>query len=77
MGCIARAYKPSLFLLCMTLATLAACTHVRPYEREHLSKPSMEAGDERHEGAFQNHLRESREGATAGSSSAGGGCGCN
>ncbi|HEX6240924.1 MAG TPA: DUF4266 domain-containing protein [Polyangiales bacterium] len=54
-----------------------ACAHVHPYEREYHSKPHMTPGDERAETAFQAHLRESREGATSGSSAAGGGCGCN
>jgi hypothetical protein len=56
---------------------VGACSHVHPYEREHLSRPNMTAADEAHEAQFQAHLRESREGASAGSSAAGGGCGCN
>jgi hypothetical protein len=35
--------------------------------------PASEAAEVR----FQAHLRESREGATASSGAAGGGCGCN
>ena len=62
----------------LALALLGgACSHVRPYEREYLSKPHMTPSDEVHEQAFQAHLRESREGASSGSSAAGGGCGCN
>jgi hypothetical protein len=53
------------------------CGHVKPHEREYLSKPSMTPASEAAEVGFQAHLRESREGATAGSSAAGGGCGCN
>lgn len=62
-----------------TLALLmcSGCAHVKPYQREYLSKPSMNPADENMEAAFQAHLRESREGASAGSSAAGGGCGCN
>jgi hypothetical protein len=55
----------------------AACGHVKPHEREYLSKPSMTPATESAEVAFQAHVRESREGATSGSSAAGGGCGCN
>jgi Domain of unknown function (DUF4266) len=65
---------------CMAVALLllvGACSHVHPYEREHLSRPNMTPADEAHEAQFQAHLRESREGASAGSSAAGGGCGCN
>lgn len=55
----------------------AACAHVKPHEREYMSKPSMTPVTESAEVAFQAHVRESREGATSGSSAAGGGCGCN
>lgn len=60
-----------------TLLLLTGCVHVKPYQREYLSKPSMSPTDETLETSFQAHLRESREGASAGSSAAGGGCGCN
>lgn len=66
----------SLTLLGACLAC-AACAHVKPHEREYLSKPSMTPASESAEVGFQAHLRESREGASAGSSAAGGGCGCN
>ena len=66
------------WVLLAAVASLApGCSHAKPYEREYLSKPSMTPADEAPEEAFQAHLRESREGATAGSSAAGGGCGCN
>lgn len=64
-------------LLALACVSLVACAHVQPYEREYHSKPHMTPKDERAETAFQAHLRESREGATSGSSAAGGGCGCN
>jgi hypothetical protein len=63
--------------LCLAIGVCSACSHVSPYEREYLSRPNMTPATEAHEQAFQAHLRESREGATAGSSAAGGGCGCN
>jgi hypothetical protein len=63
--------------LVLALVPLAACTHVKPYEREALSRPSMDPKTEVGETGFQAHLRESREGATASSGAAGGGCGCN
>jgi len=64
-------------LLCLCLGLLSACAHVRPDQREALSKPSMDAKSEAGEGAFQAHVRESREGSTASAGAAGGGCGCN
>jgi len=64
-------------LLMIALASLAGCAHVKPHEREALSRPSMDPSTEVGETGFQAHLRESREGATASSGAAGGGCGCN
>lgn len=64
-------------LLLLACVTGAACGHVHPYEREYHSRANMTPKDEKAESAFQAHLRESREGATSGSSAAGGGCGCN
>ena len=62
----------------LALALVAsACSHVHPYEREYHARPNMTPADEAHEAQFQAHLRESREGASSGSSAAGGGCGCN
>ena len=57
------------------LASLGGCAHVKPHEREALSRPSMDPSTEVGETGFQAHLRESREGATASSGAAGGGCG--
>ena len=55
----------------------AGCVHVAPYEREDLARPSMNALDEAGEEGFQAHVFDSREGATGGRGSTGGGCGCN
>lgn len=62
---------------CMLLVALTGCAHVKPHEREALSRPSMDPATESRDAAFQAHLRESREGATASAGAAGGGCGCN
>ena len=58
---------------------LGGCATVKPYEREQLSRPSMDFGRESGEAAFRAHEQESREGAmgSAGLAGAGGGCGCN
>ncbi|MDB4973048.1 MAG: lipoprotein [Myxococcaceae bacterium] len=63
-------------LIALTLP-LIGCVHVKPYEREYLSRPSMDPKTETGETRFQAHVRESREGSTASSGAAGGGCGCN
>jgi hypothetical protein len=62
---------------CIALFTLVGCAHVKPHERELLSRPSMDPSIESGETAFQAHLRESREGATSSAGAGGGGCGCN
>lgn len=73
----ARAQNVLRALLGLGALSTVACAHVSPYEREYHSRPNMTPKDEKAETAFQAHLRESREGSTAGSSAAGGGCGCN
>jgi hypothetical protein len=61
----------------LAICFASGCVHVKPHEREALSRPSMDPNTEAGETGFQAHLRESREGATASSGAAGGGCGCN
>jgi hypothetical protein len=61
----------------LSLILLPGCVHVAPYQREALSRPSMDPANESSEAAFQAHVRESREGASASAGAAGGGCGCN
>ncbi|MGF1465255.1 MAG: DUF4266 domain-containing protein [Sandaracinaceae bacterium] len=57
--------------------TLAGCATVAPYERENLASPAMDAELEEGEADFRAHVFDSREGATGGHGSTGGGCGCN
>lgn len=69
-------------LLAASLAILSAvagsgCVTVAPYEREYLSTPAMDTSLEVDETDFQAHVFDSREGATGGHGSTGGGCGCN
>lgn len=61
----------------LPVVALIGCAHVAPHEREVLARPAMDPASEGTEVRFQAHLRESREGATASSGAAGGGCGCN
>lgn len=56
---------------------LAGCVTVAPYQREYLASPAMNAELESGEADFQSHVYDSREGATGGHGSTGGGCGCN
>ncbi|MBC7172865.1 MAG: DUF4266 domain-containing protein [Polyangiaceae bacterium] len=55
----------------------SGCAHVAPYEREHLTDPAMDTSREAMEARFRSHVHDAREGATGGSGSTGGGCGCN
>ena len=55
----------------------AGCSHVKPWQREELSRRSMIADQEPGETRFDEHARTSREGAGGGSGQSGGGCGCN
>ncbi|MFT5353064.1 MAG: hypothetical protein ACI9KE_000261 [Polyangiales bacterium] len=57
--------------------TMVGCVSVAPYQREDLASEGMEAGHEGAEMEFRSHVHDSREGATGGHSSTGGGCGCN
>ncbi|MFW5925211.1 MAG: DUF4266 domain-containing protein [Myxococcota bacterium] len=65
------------FLLLASLLLGTGCVSVAPYEREDLSKPGMDVSREEGETAFRAHVHDSREGATGGHGSTGGGCGCN
>ena len=56
---------------------LSACGSAKPYQRENLSKSSMDLSQEQQQESFERHVYESREGARGGSSNPGGGCGCN
>ena len=55
----------------------SGCVTVAPYQREYLASPAMNMEDEEGEMEFQAHVFDSREGATGGHGSTGGGCGCN
>lgn len=56
---------------------LTGCVHVAPYEREAMSRPGMDSEREANATHFRAHVHDSREGATGGHGSTGGGCGCN
>ncbi|HJL18795.1 MAG TPA: DUF4266 domain-containing protein [Sandaracinaceae bacterium LLY-WYZ-13_1] len=71
--------RRALVLICaLAFAALAGgCVSVAPYEREYLASPAMDMEAEEGEGDFRAHVFDSREGATGGNGSTGGGCGCN
>ena len=69
-----------LILCCVAVVCVlssAGCSHVKPYEREYLTRPGMDHTREEMAEEFEAHAHEAREGAVGSSSSPGGGCGCN
>ena len=76
--------RPFIVRAVLVLGTLAAllsahgCSHVAPYEREHLARKGMDtAPREAMRLKFYAHLYDAREGATGSGDMPGGGCGCN
>jgi hypothetical protein len=63
--------------LLLLAATCSSCVTVHAYERGYLARPSMDTSSEEGESGFRAHVHDSREGATGGHGSTGGGCGCN
>ena len=70
-------FRPLKLAVVLTLCAAAGCATVKPYEREYLSRPSMDLQREATEAKFYSHVLDAREGATGGVGTAGGGCGCN
>ena len=60
-------------------AALSGCSNlgVQPWERDLLAKPSMQLSGAALEGGIDDHIYFSKEAATGGRSTGGGGCGCN
>jgi hypothetical protein len=64
------------FVVLLALAvSLAACTHVRPWERGKLAHPTMVGPNL--PGVAEEHVYSVQEGAVGGGASAESGCGCN
>ena len=74
-----RTIRPRLVLAAMTLVLPLAggCTTVKPWQRETLADPIMQAGRNPIAAAQLDHIYFSREAASGGNSVGGGGCGCN
>jgi hypothetical protein len=64
-------------LAVLLVVLLVGCGHVRPHERENLSRRSMTSDRDPGERRFGQHVTGSREGADGGTGEPGGGCGCN
>ncbi len=65
----------------LTVLLLAGCSRiepwVKPYERNFLADPIMQAERDPVATAYLNHVFEAREGARGALGGDGGGCGCN
>ena len=70
------ALRPALVLI-LCLTALGACTPVQPWERGYLARPEMAWQPDGLEAALNKHIFFSKEASSWGSSTAGGGCGCN
>jgi hypothetical protein len=71
-------FSRALVLVALACAFSAlGCSHVAPYQREHLAKPTMDVKREELRGRFYAHVYDAREGALGNTDSPGGGCGCN
>ncbi len=69
--------RAAALLMLAMLALAPGCATVAPYERGQLARPTMDLEHEYGEVGFRAHVHDSREGATGGHGSTGGGCGCN
>jgi len=72
--CLARLAAPAL-----AAALLGACASAgpKPWERDLMARPEMALDAAAIEGAIDDHIYFSKEGATGGRGTGGGGCGCN
>ena len=61
----------------LLLLLLGGCAQVKPWQREKLAHPLMQAQPDGLTAAGDQHMLDAREGSTGGSGQSGGGCGCN
>jgi hypothetical protein len=64
-------------LLGGTVAVLAGCAGVEPWERDVLARPDMQIVSDPLEAAVDDHIYFSKEASSGGQGFGGGGCGCN
>lgn len=63
--------------LLITMASLTACTSIKPWQRGNLALPQMALDPYPLQSALRSHIYSSREAASGSSAGKGGGCGCN
>lgn len=71
--------KVSFRTICLSfmLVFLAACTPVKPWQRDYLALPQMALEGDAQEAGLRQHTFFSKESASGGYGGGGGGCGCN
>jgi len=57
--------------------SLSSCTNIKPWQRDVLSKKTMQFNANKVNSAMATHFYYSKEGSSGGSGFSGGGCGCN
>jgi hypothetical protein len=67
---------PLLLAAALAIGGCSSLQPVQPWQKGVLSKPEMRLAGDRLEQAFNEHIYESREGASGGNGASGGGCGC-
>ena len=69
--------RSALLMALLGAAFLSGCAEVKPWERDVLSRPSMQLDSTPTMTAADDHIYFSREASKGGRNYAGGGCGCN
>ena len=64
-------------LLIVAVCLLSGCATVEPWERGRLAKAEMQFEPDAMNAAFKRHVYFSKEASSGGTSTSGGGCGCN
>ena len=65
------------WLALVAAGTLAGCSHVKPWQREHMARIEQQLGETGANREYEEHMWSVREAAAGGSGRVGGGCGCN
>lgn len=70
--------SPKLWILiCLVLFGASGCATVEPWERGRFAKLEMQFEPDPMKAGFHRHVYFSKEASSGGSSTSGGGCGCN
>ncbi len=64
-------------LILFGASLFAGCSHVRPWQREHMARIEKQLDSDVVQRSYEAKMWSVREGASGGTGNAGGGCGCN